>query len=398
VAPHGGGAGDEEAAMGMRAVVAAAVTAVAAAQLAGCTPALRPARTLDDAEVLRVMKREQVQGLAIATVEKGKVAKVRAFGNRNAAIGAPLTPETVMYGASLTKTAFVYMLLQMADEGLLDLDAPVTRLLPRPLTDYREKPFDFSDLADDPRWQTITPRMLMLHAGGFANFRWLEPDERLRIHFDPGTRYAYSGEGFYILQLIVEQGLGLDITEEMQKRIFGPFGMKHTSMTWRPEFADNAAEGYAFDGAVQPHDRRYRPRAAGSMDTTIADQARLWAAIIRGDGLRPDTRAALTTAWLPIATARQFPTLAGGEADWPQKLAAGLGVVTFEDRNGTAFFKGGHDDWTANLAFCQETGQRCVILLSNDVRAEKLYPELVGLALGETDMPWTWEYSWFGVE
>lgn len=385
--------------MRIRAGVLAAMAAVmAATQLAGCTPPLRPARTLDDGEVLRVMKREQVQGLAIATVENGKVGKVRAFGMRNAAIAAPLTPDTVMYGASLTKTAFVYMLLQMADEGLLDLDAPVTKLLPQPLPSYRVKPFDFSDLAGDPRWKTITPRMLMLHAGGFANFRWLEPDERLRIHFDPGSRYAYSGEGFYILQLIVEQGLGLDIAEEMQRRVFDRLGMKRTSMTWRPEFSENVADGYAFDGTVQAHDRRFRARAAGSMDTTIADQAKLWAAIMRGDGLRPDTRAAMTTAWLPITSTRQFPTLGAGETDWPQKLAAGLGVVTFEDRNGTAFFKGGHDDWTANLVFCQETGQRCVILLSNDVRAEKLYPELVHLALGQTDMPWAWEYSWFGVE
>jgi CubicO group peptidase (beta-lactamase class C family) len=369
--------------------------AAMAGQLAACAPPLRPARTLDDNEVQRVMKREQVQGLAIATIDKGKVGKVRAFGTRNAAIGAPLTPDTVMYGASLTKTAFCYMLLQMADEGLIDLDAPVAKLLPRPLPSYRDKPFDFSDLADDPRWQAITPRMLMLHSGGFANFRWLEPDERLHIHFDPGSRYAYSGEGFYILQLIVERGMGLDIAEEMQKRVFDRLDMKHTSMTWRAEFSENVADGYAFDGTVQAHDRRFRARAAGSMDTTIADQARLWAAIMRGDGLRPDTRAALTTAWLPIVSRNQFPTLATAEADWPQKLAAGLGVVTFEDRNGTAFFKGGHDDWTANLVFCQETGQRCVIMLSNDVRAEKLYPELVKLALGQTDMPWTWEYSWY---
>jgi len=47
---------------------------------------------------------------------------------------------------------------------------------------------------------------------------------------------------------------------------------------------------------------------------------------------------------------------------------------------------------------CLECGGRCVILLSNDVRAEKLYPELAQLALGPTDMPWTWEYSWYGAE
>ncbi|WP_296948037.1 serine hydrolase [uncultured Massilia sp.] len=375
-------------------MVRLAVAGLVAAQLAACTPPLRPARALNDAEIQRVMRREQVQGLAIATVDNGKVVQVRAFGTRNAALGLPLTPDTVMYGASLTKAAFSYMLLTMADEGLLDIDAPLDRLLPQ-LPGYRDKPFDFSDLADDPRWRRITPRMLMMHGGGFANFRWLEPDGRLRIHFEPGSRYAYSGEGFYILQAIVERGLGRDIGVEMQRRVFDRFGMTHTSMTWRPDFADNAAEGYAFDGSVQPHDRRLRPRAAGSMDTTIADQARMWAGIVRGDGLRPDTRAAFATAALPIESAHQFPTLDGGEAAWPQKLGAGLGVVVFEDRSGPAFFKSGHDDWTGNMAICLEAGQRCVVMLSNDVRAEKLFPELARLALGETDMPWGWNYDWY---
>jgi CubicO group peptidase (beta-lactamase class C family) len=362
--------------------------------MAGCAPPLRPLQSLSDPEVQRVMRREQVQGLALATIENGQVARVRVFGTRNAALGQPLTPDTVMSGASLTKTAFAYMVLQLADEGRLDLDAPVTKLLPQPLPAYHVRPFDFSDLAGDPRWQALTPRMLLAHSGGFANFRWLEPDGRLHIHFDPGSRYAYSGEGYMLLQLIVERGLGLDVGQEMQHRVFDRFGMRNTSMHWRPDFAENVADGYGFDGAMQPHERRYRVRAAGSMDTTIADQAKLWAGIMRGDGLRPDTRAALATGWLPITSRHQFPTLAGGDVAWPQKLAAGLGVVTFEDRSGPGWFKGGHDDTTANFVLCMETGQRCVVMLSNDVRAERLYPELGRQALGPDDMPWSWEYDW----
>lgn len=371
-----------------------AALGLVAGMLAGCTPPLRPARSLSDAEIQRIMKREQVQGLGIATIENGQVAKVRAFGSRNAELGLPLTPDTVMSGASLTKTAFAYMLLQLADEGRIDLDTPVAQLLPQPLAAYRDKPFDFTDIAADPRWKAITPRMLLAHGAGFANFRWLEPDGRLRIHFDPGTRYAYSGEGFYLLQLVVERGLGLDVDAEMQRRVFDRFGMTRTSMHWRADFTENAAAGYAFDGTVQPHEQRYRVRAAGSMDTTIADQAKMWAGIMRGDGLRPDTRAAFVTGALPIVSAHQFPTLGGADTVWPQKLAAGLGVVTFEDRSGPAWFKGGHDDTTANFVLCLETGQRCVVMLSNDVRAEHLYPELGWQALGGTDMPWNWEYAW----
>jgi CubicO group peptidase (beta-lactamase class C family) len=370
------------------------VAGVTVLTMAGCAPPLRPLQSLSDPEVQRIMRREQVQGLALATIENGKVARVRVFGTRNAALGLPLTQDTVMTGASLTKTAFAYMLLQLADEGKLDLDAPVTKLLPHPLPAYRERPFDFSDLANDPRWQALTPRMLLAHAGGFANFRWLEPDGHLRIHFDPGSRYAYSGEGYMLLQLIVEQGLGLDVEREMQRRVFDRFGMRNTSMRWRADFAENVADGYGFDGAVQPHERHYRVRAAGSMETTIADQAKLWAGIMRGDGLRPDTRAAFSTGWLPIASRHQFPTLAGADTEWPQKLAAGLGVITFEDRSGSGWFKGGHDDTTADFVLCLEAGQRCVVMLSNDVRAERLYPELGRQALGPDDMPWSWEYDW----
>ena len=372
------------------------LASVVAGLLSACATPQRPARDLGDGEIQRVMRREGVQGLAMATVEGGKVGKVRVFGQRNVALGQPLTPDTIIAGASLTKTAFAYLVLQLADEGKIDLDAPLSRLLPRPLPFYREKPWDYADLADDPRWKAITPRMLLTHGAGFANFRWLEPDERLRIHFEPGSRYAYSGEGYLLLQMILEAGLGLDVGYEMQRRVFDRFEMRRTSMRWRAEFAENAAEGYAFDGSVQAHERRYRVRAAGSMDTTIADQARFWAGVMRGDGLGPDSRAALVKGWLPIASRHQFPTLAGETADWPQGLAAGLGVVTFQDRGGAAWFKGGHDEWTANLALCLEKGQRCVVFLSNDVRAEQLYPELTRLTLGEMAMPWSWEYSDYG--
>jgi len=362
-----------------------------------CACAGRPARSLADNEVQRVMRREGVQGLAMATIENGKVGRVRVFGQRNAAFGMPLTDETILYGASLAKPAFAYLVLQLADEGRLDLDAPLTRLLPRPLPLYRDKPWDYADLADDPRWKTITPRMLLSHSAGFANFRWLEPDERLRIHFEPGSRYAYSGEGYMLLQMVLEMGLGLDVGYEMQRRVFDRFGMRRTGMRWRPELAENEAVGYAFDGTAQAHERRYRVRAAGSMDTTIADQAKLWAGIMRGEGLSPASRAALVEGRLPVTSRHQFPTLALEQAAWPQELAAGLGVVTFRDRSGPAWFKGGHDDWTANLVLCLARGQRCVVLMSNDVRAEQLYPELARLALGETDMPWSWEYSGYGV-
>lgn len=361
--------------------------------LAGCAAAPPSVSSIPDDEVRRLMAREKVQGLAIAVIDRGQVVSVKAYGSRNAERGLPLTPHTIMYGASLTKAAFAYMLLQLVDEGRLDLDASLTTLLPRPLPAYDKPPYDFSALADDERWRRLTPRILLTHASGFANFRWIEPDRKLRFHFDPGTRYAYSGEGFYILQLIVERGLGLDTGQEMQRRVFDRFGMRNTSMQWRPDFAANLADGYTLEGKMEPHDERSRPSAAGSMDTSIEDQARLWAGVMRGEGLSAASRAMLVAPQLPIGSAGQFPTLTARPATWPQGLAAGLGVVTFRDRSGPAWFKGGHNDSTGNMVLCLESGGRCVVMLANDVRAERIYPELARRVLGETDMPWQWEYG-----
>lgn len=362
----------------------------------GCAPSSgtpgAPAATVIDARARELMASASVQGLALAVIRDGQVHHVAAYGHRNAERKLPLTTDTVMYGASLTKTAVACLVLQLVDEGRLRLDAPLTELLPRPLPEYE----DYGDLAGDERWRRLTPRILLTHTTGFANFRWLEPDGRLRFHHDPGTRYGYSGEGFYILQLVLEEGLGLDLGQEMQARVFDRFGMTRTSMSWRPDFAGNLADGYGLDGRMEPHDERSRPSAAGSMDTTIADQARLWAAIVRGDGLSEASRAELVRPQVPIASAHQFPTLAPGTDPRNAEIgfAAGLGLVTFRDATGPAWFKGGHNDWTGNMAVCLEAGKRCLVLLANDVRGERIYPALAREILGETRMPWRWEYEW----
>ncbi len=251
-----------------------------ASALLGCTamsvPGQAPlpsAAAIDDT-ARRLMQQERVNGMALAVVDRGQVVHTASYGWRNVARGLPLTTSSIMYGASLTKTAFAYMMLQLVDEGLLDLDATLDKLLPRPLPSYP----DYADMASDERWKKLTPRILLTHSSGFANFRWLEADQKLRFHFDPGQRYGYSGEGFYLLQLIVESGLGLDAGKEMQRRVFDRFKMPNTSMKWRPDFAANLADGYGIDGKFEPHDERSRVRAAGSMDTSIADQANLWAA------------------------------------------------------------------------------------------------------------------------
>ena len=342
-----------------------------------------------DREARRMMAGANVQGLAMAVINDGQVVFIRSWGHRNVEKNQPLQTDTIMYGASLTKFAFAYMVMQLVDEGRLDLDRPIADYLSKPLPEY---PF-YEALRGDERWRKLTPRILLSHTSGLANFAFLEPDKKMRLHFDPGTRYAYSGEGFILLQFVLETGLGLKVGDEMQRRVFDRFGMTRTSMMWRADFADNLADGYGIDGAFEAHDERSTPRAAGSMDTTIADFAKFLAGFSRGEGLSAKSRAEMIKAQMAITTPSQFPTFleATSSAMKAIKLSAGLGVITFEGPFGHAFFKGGHNDTTGNQTICVEQGRRCVLFLSNDVRAERLYQRLTATTLGDPGMPWSWE-------
>ncbi|KQV48490.1 serine hydrolase [Pelomonas sp. Root1217] len=364
--------------------------------LAAAAPPVIPGNAAIDAEATRLMAAAQAQGLAVAVIDDGQVVHAGAYGKRNAA-GEPLLPDTVMYGASLTKAVFGYWVMQLVEEGKLDLDRPLAAYLDRPLPEYSGflTSYSWQHLAGDERWRRLTTRMLLTHSSGFANFAFLEPDRRLRMHFDPGTRYAYSGEGLILLQFVLERGLGQDVGAEVQRRVFTPLGMTRTSLKWRADFRPNLADGWRENGSVEPHDERSKVRVAGSMDTTIADMAKMAAGYINGTGLSPAGLKALTAPHLPITTATQFPTL---QPELPPAkrrpdLAAGLGVIVFGGPQGPGFYKGGHNDSTGNTWVCVKASKRCVVILANDVRAERAFPQLVRFILGETGVPWGWEYG-----
>ena len=170
-----------------------------------------PSGAAIDAEVGKIMTQTHGQGMAIGVIDHGQVGYVQSYGIRNAK-GDPLAKDTVMYGASLTKTVFAYTVMQLVEQGKLKLDTPIEADLDKPLPSYGPDPVfpdkygPYKDLADDPRWKKITPRMCLNHSTGFSNFWFIEPDQKLHIHFDPGTRFSYSGEGFILLQFVVEHG------------------------------------------------------------------------------------------------------------------------------------------------------------------------------------------------
>jgi CubicO group peptidase (beta-lactamase class C family) len=350
------------------------------------------------------MSHTNAKGMAVAVVDHGKVGYVHAYGIRNAK-GDPLTTDTVMYGASLTKTVFAYTVMQLVDQGKLKLDTPIKDDLDNPLPSYGPDPVfpdkhgPYKDLADDSRWEQLTPRMCLTHSTGFANFWFIEPDQKLHIHFEPGTRYSYSGEGFILLQFVIEhgrktQGLGLDVGD-LTNTNFSRLGMTRTSLVWREDFATNLADGWNDQDQPQEYDHRKKVRVAGSMDTTISDLPKFAAALVRGDGLSEASRVEMIKPQLHLTTAHQFPPFLPDlpVSEQRKDLYAGLGVVVFDGPQGRGFYKGGHDGQTADTLVCIETSQRCVVILSNDVRSEAGFPELVRFILGNTGVPYDWEYG-----
>ncbi len=360
-----------------------------------------------DGEVKKVMTATHANGMAIAVIDHGKVKYVQAYGIRDAK-GDPLKTDTVMYGASLTKTVFAYTVMTLVDQGKIKLDMPIKDDLDQPLPSYDpEKIYPgkyapYQELANDPRWEKITPRMCLTHSTGFGNLWFFEPDSKLRIHFEPGSRFSYSGEGMILLQFVIEngkksQGLGLDVGK-LTDDIFARLGMTKTSLQTRPDFAsglDGWADGWNDKGEAKPHSKRSKPRASGSMDTTITDISKFAAAVVTGEGLSAAAHREMLKPSLHITTATQFPIFLPELPVSKQRkdLYAGLGVVVFNGPQGPGFFKGGHDEQTGNTLVCVEKSARCVVILDNDVRGESGYAELVKFILGDTGVPYDWEYG-----
>jgi CubicO group peptidase (beta-lactamase class C family) len=370
----------------------------ATATLAASSPAFAlPAATKPadykalDAEAARLMAVGKIPGLAYAVIEHGKVVHVSAQGWRNVEKKLPLQTDTILYAASISKAAFGQYVLMLVDDGKLDLDTPIKTYLPKPLPDYPR----YADLAGDPRWETITPRMLMTMSSGLADQRFYDPENKLRFNLEPNTRYAYSGEGINLLQFVIEQGLGLKVGDEMNSRIFVPLGMTRSSMIWRDDFAGNLADGYKADGSFEEHDGRGSVKAAGSLDTSIHDLAQLTAAMVSGWGLSPKTRAERSKASFPIVSRHQFPPFLIEDNPDNAKigLAAGIGVVVFDGPQGHAFYKGGHNDITDTQMICVERGERCLLLMSNSGVGVRIFPPLLKAALGDVGVPWWWELN-----
>ena len=341
-----------------------------------------------DDTVNRLIAAAHVTGAGIALFHDGNIAYLKAYSFRDTEKALSLTPDTVMTSASLSKAAFASVVMQMVQAGTLNLDKPITQYLPKPLPDYPR----YADLQGDERYKKITLRMLLSHTSGFANWRWFEPDHKLKIHFEPGSRYAYSGEGIDLAQLVGETVAAKSDTAIMSERLFTPLQMQRTSMVWEPRFDGDFANGYDEYGRSLGPERRSKPDAAGSMQTTLHDYANFLSAVMHRKFLSPQTTSEMLSPQIKIHSLHQFPTLVEDATTTNDaiQLSYGIGWGLYSTPHHRAFFKEGHDEGWRHLALCFDNGSG-ILIMTNSSNGEGIFKPLIDALLGDTNFPFEWE-------
>jgi CubicO group peptidase (beta-lactamase class C family) len=342
-----------------------------------------------DGTVTRLMNAAKVTGAGIAILNDGKIVYLKTYGFRDLKKSRPLTPDSVMSAASFTKVVFAYMVMQLVQEGVLDLDKPFYQYLPKPLPEYGR----YTDLAGNERYKKITARMLLDHTSGFPNWRRFNDDRKLHIHFEPGSRFAYSGEGIALLQLIVETVTKKPLADLMDERVFQPLGMTRTSMVWSWRFERDHANGYDEQENSLGPQRRLRADSAGSMLTTPADFALFMQAVMQGHGLRKEIKDLMLSPQIQILSKHEFPPFSTETTDENKsiRLSYGLGWGLYWTPYGKAFFKEGHDDGWRNYTVCFDDAKTGIVIMTNSSNGEGIFKELLESLLKNTYTPIEWE-------
>ena len=347
------------------------------------------------AQIDTLTRAANVQGLTVTIFNDAQKVYSRAFGAADLSKGRPLRTDTEIYGASLSKAVFSVLVMKLVEQGVLDLDKPLQDYVSEPLWQNKGPSWheDLSALRDDPRYRRITARMSMSHTSGLPGWRWFEPDQKLRIHFEPGEMYSYSGEGMTFLQIVIEKITGKPLEQLMQEQIFTPYGMTMSSYTWQPRFEADYAVGHAADGKVYPKDKDNAPRAASTLETTTDDYAKFMGAVLRREGLSEASWNEIFKPQIRIRTRTQF---GAGSVETTTvndaiELSYGLGWGLQRTPHGWGAFKEGHGDGFQHYSIVYPAKKLGVLLLSNSDNAESIFGHLLKLTIGDTFTPLEWE-------
>ena len=324
-----------------------------------------------------LMEQAAVQGAQIAVINGGTTAWHASFGLANAETKAPVTDASVFEAASLSKPVFAYAVLKLVDAGSIDLDTPTSKYLPGRY-----------DVGDDARLDLITPRHILSHQSGFPN--WRAGNDSLKIHFTPGDRFSYSGEGFVYLAAAVERITGQTLEAFMRRAVFDPLGMTSSSYVWQSRYESLKVYNHSLLGDLAGRRTPWRANAAASLHTTAEDYARFVAAVVAGRGLRPATaRALMSPQSRPdergINTATAAPT-----GRFAPSLAWGLGWGLEQEGEAWSLWHWGDNGTTkAYIAVSPRRGIG-VVIFANSENGLLLAPPIVADVMGGESLAFAW--------
>lgn len=220
--------------------------------------------------------------VAVAIVADGNVVVQRAWGTADVSTGRAATAATPFNVASVTKPFTSALVMQLVDEGALELDDPVIRHLP-------SLPYRYSD---------ITVRQLLTHTSGIArDLRLDNIDDPDRATYEarldtatassaPGTRFEYSNTGYTVLGWLVSAVEDEPLDGVMQRRLFEPMGMAQARYRVPPaEDPLRAAPHAVEDGEPRVTDYVTGGFGSGGISMSVADAAAFGIALQRGDFL-----------------------------------------------------------------------------------------------------------------
>ena len=297
----------------------------------------RPLKGELDDLMPRLLADYDVRAAQVAVIENGRIRTSRAWGVDKA--GNRANKDTVFRIASITKVVTTMTVMNLVEQGKWDLDQPLTKYWTDP------------DLADDPRRDRITTRLVLQHRTGLPNWR----DGRLKFDFDPGASNQYSGEGLEWLRRAVERATGEKFEALATRLVFEPAGMKSTTYMWPawvPPRYSGEFTGDTFVGYVN------EPEANGAADlmSTAEDLARFGIWVMNGGGISKEL-------WRVIED-----TSANAKDAGPNDKVRGLGWCVTHDgarRDTLVIHHGGGQRGIATELFLVPGEKRGLVVLTN---------------------------------
>lgn len=311
-----------------------------------------------------IMKSNRIPGLTLTRISNGEISESFALGVKSLESNDAITGETIFSAASLSKPVFAYLVMQLVEEGVLDLDTP--------LASY----YDYPDISLEKEYSLVTGKMVLSHTSGLPNWR----KKKLKFINDPGEKYSYSGEGYVWLQQVIEYLTGDSLGKLAIDYVFRPLGMTRSSYVFSEEFENDFTLSHKSNGELREKIKIQKPNAAASLQTTSEDYAKFLVSLYSGGQMDPVTRDRM---FKPVA-----PVEKNQETEYPVSWSLGLGVQ--ETPSGIQIFQWG-DNYTFKGFFTLNirTGNG-LIYLSNSENGLSPLKEIISLFLDDPQPAADW--------